>query len=63
MPNLASFTQFALAAASLRSWVDYTADSDFPIQNLPYGVFSRKNDAHAQCALRCSSDLPHCMSL
>ncbi len=27
--------------SSLKSWVMYNADSDFPIQNLPYGVFSR----------------------
>jgi fumarylacetoacetase len=26
---------------SLTSWVPVAADSDFPIQNLPYGVFSR----------------------
>jgi fumarylacetoacetase len=25
------------------SWVDYSIDTDFPIQNLPYGVFKRKN--------------------
>lgn len=38
-----------MAASPLRSWVDYPADTDFPIQNLPYGVFSRKNGAHQQC--------------
>lgn len=27
---------------SLRSFIDVAADSDFPIQNLPYGVFSTK---------------------
>ena len=29
---------------SLRSFVDVPADSDFPIQNLPYGVFSTDKD-------------------
>src|SRR5688572_4997635 len=26
----------------LRSWVEYPVDTDFPIQNLPFGVFRRK---------------------
>jgi len=30
--------------ASARSFVSYPADSDFPIQNLPYGVFYRDAD-------------------
>ncbi len=30
---------------SLRSWVDVPADSDFPIQNLPFGITRRKQDA------------------
>jgi len=30
---------------SLRSWVDVPADSDFPIQNLPFGIARRKQDA------------------
>ncbi len=29
----------ATTRADLRSWVDVPEDSDFPIQNLPYGVF------------------------
>ncbi|WP_022720291.1 fumarylacetoacetase [Rhodopseudomonas sp. B29] len=29
----------------LRSFIDVKADSDFPIQNLPYGVFSTASDA------------------
>ena len=32
MPN-------ALNSPSLRSWIDIKPDSDFPIQNLPFGVF------------------------
>ena len=26
----------------LRSWVEYADDTDFPVQNLPYGIFRRK---------------------
>jgi fumarylacetoacetase len=33
---------------SLRSFVDVPAHSDFPIQNLPYGVFSTEGDPHAR---------------
>ena len=29
---------------ALRSFVEGAADSDFPIQNLPYGVFSTASD-------------------
>ena len=29
---------------ALRSWVPVPADSHFPIQNLPYGVFYRHRD-------------------
>jgi len=29
----------------LRSWVEYAGDSDFPIQNLPFGVFKKKNSS------------------
>jgi fumarylacetoacetase len=31
--------------ASARSFISYPEDSDFPIQNLPYGVFYRNSDA------------------
>ena len=30
--------------AKLRSWVDVSTDSHFPIQNLPYGVAIRNSD-------------------
>src|SRR5258708_7375153 len=30
---------------SLRSWVPVAADSHFPIQNLPYGIFHREGEA------------------
>ncbi|HJP60996.1 MAG TPA: hypothetical protein VJ865_13395, partial [Gemmatimonadaceae bacterium] len=32
---------------SLSSWIESAnaADTDFPIQNLPFGVFSRKGDS------------------
>ena len=26
----------------LKSWVEVSSDSDFPIQNLPFGIFSTK---------------------
>ncbi len=29
----------------LESWVDVPKDSDFPIQNLPYGVFTRSGES------------------
>src|SRR5215211_1265165 len=29
---------------SLRSWVDVSPESHFPIQNLPYGVFSPRDE-------------------
>ena len=32
----------------LASWVESAAGSDFPIQNLPFGVFSRRGDSQSQ---------------
>ena len=32
----------------LVSWVDSAQGSDFPIQNLPLGIFSVGNPAHAR---------------
>ena len=34
-----------------RSWVRVPADSHFPIQNLPYGVFRRRGAAHVGVAI------------
>src|SRR5262245_15520610 len=31
--------------SKLKSWVPVAADSDFPIQNLPFGVFRRSSEA------------------
>lgn len=28
----------------MKSFVEYSSDCDFPIENLPYGVFSTKNN-------------------
>ena len=28
-----------MAATLLTSWIDYDADCEFPIQNIPFGVF------------------------
>src|SRR5256885_10902701 len=33
---------------ALRSWVAVPADSDFPIQNLPFGVFRRRSGGPAR---------------
>ena len=39
--------------SKLRSWVDVTEDSDFPIQNIPFGVYSPKGggDLHVATAI------------
>jgi len=40
------------AAAGQRSWVEHPNDSDFPLQNLPFGVFScRKGSARCATAI------------
>jgi fumarylacetoacetase len=31
-------------AATTKSWIPYSAESHFPLQNLPYGVFTRAGD-------------------
>ena len=33
------------------SFVDVAPDSHFPIQNLPYGVFSRRSDRRPRCGV------------
>ena len=33
------------------SFVDVAPDSHFPIQNLPYGVFSRRSDRRLRCGV------------
>lgn len=33
-----------LDIASMKSFIDVSPESDFPIQNLPYGVFSTADD-------------------
>ena len=33
----------------LRSWVSVPKDSDFPIQNIPFGIFTTKNQKTAAC--------------
>lgn len=39
MANPLGNTQFCVTPSDVRSFIDVRADSDFPIQNLPYGVF------------------------
>ena len=29
--------------SSLKSWLEISRESDFPIQNLPFGIYSTKN--------------------
>ncbi|HTA61145.1 MAG TPA: fumarylacetoacetase [Bacteroidia bacterium] len=36
-------------SASLKSWIDVKPDSDFSIQNLPFGVYSDKQVTHHAC--------------
>lgn len=36
--------------AQLRAFIDIASDSDFPIQNLPYGVFSQSPSGERHCA-------------
>ena len=37
--------------ANLKSWIDVTPDSDFPIQNLPFGVFSHNGQTAVGVAI------------
>merc|ERR1712195_332079 len=34
------------------SWIQYDADTDFPIQNVPYGVFVPAGSDQARCGVR-----------
>ena len=37
---------------NLKSWIEVAPDSDFPIQNIPFGVFKTKLGGDARCASR-----------
>ena len=37
---------------ALKSWVEVSADSDFPIQNLPFGVFTTKTNTRPRVCTR-----------
>ena len=37
---------------ALKSWVEVSADSDFPIQNLPFGVFKTKTNSRPRVCTR-----------
>lgn len=37
-------TQLREITVIMKSFVEYSSDCDFPIENLPYGVFSTKNN-------------------
>ena len=50
----------------LKSWIEVSSDSDFPIQNIPFGVFKTKLGGDARCATRignCVIDLSELASL
>lgn len=38
-----------------KSWIEYTAEDHFPIENLPYGVFKRKSGGKASIGVRISN--------
>ena len=33
-----------IIANTAKSWVEVSSESDFPIQNLPFGIFESKNN-------------------
>jgi hypothetical protein len=43
-PLLPPHTSSSLQSAGTMSWVEYDPDTDFPLENLPYGVFSTPED-------------------
>lgn len=36
-----------LKSNTMASWVEYSVDTEFPIQNLPYGIFHLKSESAA----------------
>ena len=36
---------------TLKSWIPYPIDSDFPIQNLPLGIFSKSDGITKVCSI------------
>lgn len=50
----------------LKTWIEVNSDSDFPIQNIPFGVFKTKLGGDARCASRignCVIDLSELATL
>jgi hypothetical protein len=43
-PLLPPHTHIQSADSGTMSWVEYDPDTDFPLENLPYGVFSTPED-------------------
>lgn len=37
---------------SLKSFLDISQDSEFPLENIPFGVYSRKGHPHKRPATR-----------
>lgn len=48
-----ALTDITPPTSSLKSWVSYSDDHDFSVQNLPFGVVRlRDTDAPARCCMR-----------
>lgn len=55
-----------IIATDIKSWIEYNSDSDFPIQNIPFGVFKTKIGDDSRCASRigdCVIDLSELTTL
>lgn len=55
MSTDAPATSFA-AIAAMTSWVEYGADSHFPVQNIPFGAFARP-DGVKVCGTRIGNNV------
>jgi fumarylacetoacetase len=44
------YTMLSPNDPALKTWVDVPADSDFPIQNLPFGIF-KPHQGHARAGV------------
>ncbi|HEX5625107.1 MAG TPA: fumarylacetoacetase, partial [Saprospiraceae bacterium] len=44
-------TEPLIIAPQKKSWISYTEHSDFPIQNIPLGVFSNDNAVRRMCSI------------
>lgn len=42
----------ASAAAAMRSWIEYDADNEFPLENIPFGAFLNPRLEEVHCCTR-----------